>query len=148
MNEASKIAEVQVSYSCKIPVKDRFKVSSSYDCIDALRKIWPGYEYIEYGYMLLLNRANHVIGYYQLSKGGTTSTIMDIKVISQIAVITNSQSIILAHNHPSGNLKASDNDRKLNEKVKAALKLFDITLLDHIILTEDSYTSMADEGLV
>lgn len=98
--------------------------------------------------MICLNRANEVIGYFKVSSGGTASTIMDAKVIFTQALQSGAHSIILAHNHPSGNKKPSDEDISLTKKLKKGAAYLDLHILDHIILTETSHTSMADEGYI
>lgn len=98
--------------------------------------------------MICLNRANEVIGYFKVSSGGTASTIMDAKVIFTQALQSGAHSIILAHNHPSGNKKPSDEDISLTKKLKKGATYLDLHILDHIILTETSHTSMADEGYI
>jgi DNA repair protein RadC len=93
--------------------------------------------------VLLLNRANRVLGCLKLSKGGLTGTVVDLRILLKAMA----SGIIIAHNHPSGNLKPSDADRELTSQIKQAGKLLDITLLDHLILgTEGDYVSFADEG--
>ena len=99
-------------------------------------------------YAVFLNRANHVLGYLLVSKGGISGTVVDVRIIMQAALRSNSSSIILCHNHPSGNTQPSREDIKVTEKVKDAAKLLDISLLDHLILTSEKYLSMADEGLI
>jgi DNA repair protein RadC len=99
-------------------------------------------------YILLLNRANRIYGYYLLSQGGTSGTVVDPKLIFSIALKCNAHGIILAHNHPSGNTKPSEADIQITKKVKEGGKLLEIDVLDHIILTSDSYLSFADEGLM
>ena len=140
------ISEVQISYSSKIKNANRVKITCSTEAVKAFRIFWPSYEHVEFSYMLLLNRQNQVIGNYFLSKGGMTGTVVDLRVIFQVALKTNATSIMLGHNHPSGNLQASDADRKITRQVKDAGAILEIPLLDHIILTEDSYLSMADDG--
>jgi len=142
------IAEVQISYSSHVKAKDRMKVTGSKDAADAFRIFWPAYEHIEFSYLLMLNRQNQILGYHQLSKGGMTGAVVDIRVIFQVALKSSSTSIILAHNHPSGNLDVSDADRKITNQIKQAGVILDIPLLDHLIMTTDSYLSMADEGLL
>jgi len=124
------------------------KVTGSKDAADAFRIFWPAYEHIEFSYLLMLNRQNQILGYHQLSKGGMTGAVVDVRVIFQVALKSSSTSIILAHNHPSGNLDVSDADRKITNQIKQAGVILDIPLLDHLILTTDSYLSMADEGLL
>ena len=142
------IAEVQISYSSHIKAKDRMKVTGSMDAANAFRAIWPAYDHIEFSYMLMLNRQNQILGYHQLSKGGMTGAVIDVRVIFQVALKACATSLILAHNHPSGNLDTSDADRKVTRQIKEAGKILDIPLLDHLIMTTDSFLSMADEGLL
>ena len=142
------IAEVQISYSSHVKAKDRFKVNGSADAASAFRSIWPSYDHIEFSYMLMMNRQNQILGYHQISKGGITGTVMDVRVIFQVALKASCTSIILGHCHPSGNLDTSDADRKITRQIKEAGIILDIPLLDHLIMTSDSYFSMADEGLL
>ena len=142
------IAEVQISYSSHVKAKDRIKVCGSSDAADAFRKIWPAYDHIEFSYMLMMNRQNQILGYHQLSNGGMTGAVVDVRVIFQVALKACATSIILAHNHPSGNLACSDADRKISTQIKQAGVILDIPLLDHLIMTTDSYYSMADEGIL
>ena len=145
------IAEVKVSYTSKVKAKDRVVVRTSADAYRAVRSLYDDdtIDYVESSYVLLLNRANQVIGKKLLSTGGTSSCIVDVKVIAQISLSTNAHAIIMTHNHPSGNISASDQDISITRRVKNALDLFDIKVLDHIIVTSDNgYTSMADEGLM
>ena len=124
------------------------KVTGSKDAADAFRIFWPAYEHIEFSYLLMLNRQNQILGYHQLSKGGMTGAVVDVRVIFQVALKSSCTSIILAHNHPSGNLDVSDADRKITNQIKQAGVILDIPLLDHLIMTTDSYLSMADEGFL
>lgn len=97
--------------------------------------------------VLLLNNANKIIGYTTISEGGLTSTIVDVRVIMQTALVSNATSIILTHNHPSGNPNPSIHDDNLTKKIKSACELMDIRLLDHIIVTPyDSFYSYCNEG--
>ena len=97
--------------------------------------------------VLLLNNANKIIGYATISEGGLTSTIVDVRVVIQTALVSNATSIILTHNHPSGNPRPSIQDDSLTKKIKSACELMDIRLLDHIIVTPyNSFYSYCDEG--
>ena len=98
--------------------------------------------------MIILNRANEVIGYSKISSGGTAATIVDAKVIFTKALLAGAHSIILAHNHPSGNLQASEQDITLTKQLVNAGRVLDIRVLDHLILTDKGYLSMADEHLM
>jgi len=124
------------------------KVTGSKDAADAFRIFWPAYDHIEFSYLLMLNRQNQILGYHQLSKGGMTGAVVDVRVIFQVALKASCTSIIIAHNHPSGNLDVSDADRKITNQIKQAGVILDIPLLDHLIMTTDSFLSMADEGLL
>ena len=94
-------------------------------------------DYIEEMILVCLNRANRIIGYYKVSKGGQTGTVCDPRVIFSIA---------LMHNHLSGNLNPSEADMKITKKIKEAARVLDILLLDHLIVTRSGYYSMADSG--
>lgn len=99
-------------------------------------------------FIMLLNRQNIIQSYVKISQGGIVGTVVDIKLIMKYAVDSLASGVILVHNHPSGNLKASDADIRLTKKIKSAMEFFDCTLLDHIILTSDSYTSFADDNIL
>jgi DNA repair protein RadC len=99
-------------------------------------------------YILLLDRSHHTIGYAKISQGGVSGTVVDTRIVAKFAIDSLASGIILAHNHPSGNLKPSNADETITNKIKTGLGYFDIQVLDHIIVTEDAYTSFADEGLL
>ena len=142
------LAEVQITYSSKVKAAERIKITGSQDVAKSLREVWPSFEHIEYSYLLLLNRQNKILGYHQLSKGGMTGAVVDVRVIFQVALKSSATCIILAHNHPSGNLEPSDADRKITNQIKEAGKILDIPLLDHLIMTDEGYKSFADDGLL
>jgi DNA repair protein RadC len=142
------LAEVRITYTSKVPACDRIKVRCSQDADKALRLIWPSFEHREYFYIMLLNRSNQILGFSQISMGGISGTVTDIRIIFQTAIKANCRGIILAHNHPSGNLSASEADITITRKIKEAGKLLDITLLDHMIMTESAYLSMADDNVL
>ena len=123
------------------------KIKGSKDCEVQIRKFY--YDDIgiyESFFILLLNRANNTIGHAKISQGGIVGTVVDVRIIAKYCVESLCSSVVLSHNHPSGNLKPSEADIRITKQVKDALKLFDVVVLDHIILTEDSYYSFADEG--
>ena len=99
-------------------------------------------------FMLLLNSALETIGYVKISQGGTAGTVVDQKIIAKYAIDSLASSVILVHNHPSGNLTSSEADKRLTRKIQDGLNLFDIKLYDHIIISSDGYRSMMDEGEV
>ena len=102
----------------------------------------------ESAFMVLLNRSGKTLGFVKLSQGGTAGAIIDPKLIAFYAINHLTSSIILAHNHPSGSLTPSSQDKIITDQVRRGLKLFDIMLHDHIILTDREYFSFADEGLL
>jgi len=99
-------------------------------------------------WIVLLNRANKVIDTKLVSRGGVSSTVVDSKVIFNYALESLASAIILAHNHPSGNLKPSNSDIRLTKKIVAAGKIMEVPVLDHIIVGDNDYFSFADEGLI
>ena len=103
-------------------------------------------EILESCFILLLNNASKAIGYAKISQGGITGTVVDVRIVAKYAVDSLATSVILAHNHPSGNLNPSQADISMTEKVKNALALLDIKLIEHLILTVDGFYSFADEG--
>ena len=100
----------------------------------------------EYFFILLLNRANKVIGYHKLSEGGICGTVVDVRLVFATALKSLATGIIITHNHPSGNKKPSEQDHAITKQIVQAGKLLDIQLLDHIIITDDDYYSFADNG--
>ena len=146
---SSNLSEINVNYSPKRKYSEMPKITCSNDAVAVLRSIWSDQiEYREEFVILCLNRANKVLGYSRISSGGTTGTVADPKIIFQIALKSNASSIILAHNHPSGNTNPSESDKKLTTKLKNAGLVLDISVLDHIILTAESFKSFADDGLM
>lgn len=99
-------------------------------------------------WLLMLNRANRVIGRFKVSQGGLSGTVIDTRIILKKALDNLASSIIVCHNHPSGNKQPSDADVKITEKLKKAAEILEIKLLDHIIIADKSYFSFADEGLI
>lgn len=97
-------------------------------------------------FILLLNRANKTTGYAKISQGGIVSTVVDIKIIAKYAVDAMASGVILIHNHPSGNLNPSASDIQIAERIKKALEILEIELLDSIILTDSDYYSLLDNG--
>ena len=145
-----KAAEVKLTYITKVKASHRIPIKTAEDaaCLFFMVWDWSTIEHIEEVKMILLNRANRVLGVAHLTKGGLNGSIIDTRVILQYAIKANAAAVILAHNHPSGNLGASDADKRITENVKNALKLVDIELLDHLILTyEEKYSTIEADGL-
>jgi DNA repair protein RadC len=144
----NRIAEVSLTYSSKVPASERIQVKSSHDAEKAFRLVFPDLEYREYFYVMLLNRANKILGTFQVSSGGITGTVVDPRLVFQSALKANATSIIIAHNHPSGQLTASQADKDLTKKLKDGGAVLDIPVLDHLIITESNYYSFADDGIM
>lgn len=97
-------------------------------------------------FIILLNRSNNAIGYAKIAQGGVTGSVVDGKIVCKYAIDTLASGVILVHNHPSGNTSPSESDRIMTDAIRKQLALFDIQLLDHIILTDDDYYSFADNN--
>ena len=102
----------------------------------------------ESGFIVLLNASGVTLGYAKISQGGVTETVIDPKIVAKYAIDSLAASVIICHNHPSGNPTPSRADKYITKKIKDGLDFLDIKLLDHIILTGDAYYSFADEGLL
>jgi len=144
-----KVAEIKITYKNTVKASDRLKITSSQTCFAILRNTWGDeIEYVESFRVILLNRANQMLGVTKISEGGTSGCIVDPKRIFQTALKANASSIILSHNHPSSNLQPSEADKMITKKVKDAGILLEISVVDHLILTNDDYFSFADNGLL
>lgn len=140
---------VEYSITAKKQDFEIVKVTSSIDASLFARKFYHEDILIyESAFIMLMNHANNVTGYAKISQGGICGTLVDVRLIAKYAIDSLSSGVIFVHNHPSGNANPSIEDKKISEKLKEALKLFDIRLLDSIIITENGYYSMADEGLI
>lgn len=139
--------EVQLSYKKKLQIQFR-SIKSSNDASKVIRQILPisQINYREHFYALYLNNKNEVIGYHLISIGGITATMVDIRILLQGALLCNSVAILIFHNHPSSKTYPSKADIALTEKISKACETIDLKLLDHIIITENSYYSFADNG--
>lgn len=141
------IAEIQVSYNTNSRVKQ--KITSSASAYEILKSNWNEgrLELQEEFKVLLLNRANDVLGIYNMSMGSVSGTVVDVRLLFAVALKCNASGIILCHNHPSGNLNPSDADKEITKKIKQASEIFDIKMIDHIIITHLGYFSFLDNGI-
>ncbi|MEJ7675470.1 MAG: JAB domain-containing protein [Chitinophagaceae bacterium] len=146
----NQIAEVELIYRSKVKASDRPKITRSNDAYELFIQYWDEnkLEFVEEFKVMLLNKANKVLGICQLSTGGISGTVADPKLIFMSALKCNASYIVIAHNHPSGNLKTSRQDEELTVKIKEGGKFLDLPLLDHLIITDEGYFSFADEGLL
>ncbi len=125
----------------KIPVK------SSETVFNLFHPLLGDLDHEEF-WLLMLNRANRVLGRFKVSQGGLSGTVIDTRIILKKALDNLASSIIVCHNHPSGNKQPSDADIKITEKLKKAAEMVEIKLLDHVIIADKSYFSFADEGII
>lgn len=148
MNYKTSLPELTFKY--KRGDFEKATLKSSYEAADFFRKLYDAdlIEYREEMILLLLNRANTTIGFIKISSGGLTGTVCDSRMVFAAALKSGATGIMLSHNHPSGNTKPSDADIKLTALINTGAKTLDINLLDHIIITQSSYYSFADEGLI
>jgi DNA repair protein RadC len=144
------LPEIEITVKWKNKTDEKYIVKSSDDTAKVIRNYFNSDTMLwrEEFLVIALNRANRVIAIHKHSSGATDYTTADIKMIAQTALLSHASSVIVAHNHPSGNKNPSDTDKKLSSKIKAALALLDIELLDSLIITEDNYYSMRDEGVL
>ncbi|HPE86959.1 MAG: JAB domain-containing protein [Bacteroidia bacterium] len=129
------------------PSRERKQITSSKDAFELMKQFFDD-EPFEQFWILLLNRANKVIRPCNISHGGVSGTIADPKKIFNAALREMASGIILCHNHPSGNVRPSEADIRLTRKLRNAGELIDLPVLDHLILSRDTYFSFADEGIV
>ena len=126
---------------------ERPKITSSRDAAHTMQVIIGHLEHEEF-WVLYLNNSNKIVAKVQISKGGLTATLVDVRLVFKSALEVAAVGIIVCHNHPSGKLQPSTADKQLTSKIKAAGITLDIKLLDHLIITEKAYFSFADEGLL
>ena len=141
------LPELSIKYkrNAKIIAK---QITCSSDIVDVLREMYDAdtLEYSESAIVIYLNQANKTIGWKKVSQGGISGTVVDPRIIIGTALKIGAVSMILSHNHPSGNLKTSRADDELTYKIQGGCKFFDMRLLDHIVITSDGYYSYADDG--
>jgi DNA repair protein RadC len=124
-----------------------FKITSSQAVFDVMQPLIGELAHEEF-WIIYLNNANKIISKFQLSKGGITGTLVDVRLVFKTALSLGAVGLILAHNHPSGTLKPSDSDKLITQKLKNAGEQLDIKILDHVIVTETNYYSFSDEGIL
>lgn len=141
------VAEIKVSYSTRNSHKE--KITSGENAYCVFLRSWSKntIELQEEFKVMMLNNSNEVLGIYSMSKGGITGTVVDVRLIFAVALKCNATCIILAHNHPSGKLKPSDNDITITKKIKLGSEILDIKLLDHLIITKTGFYSFQENGI-
>ena len=144
-----KVSEVDLIYKSEIPASERPKMGDARTCVNILRPLFgDSIEHRESFWVLFLSRANKFLGAYEVGRGGVAGCVADPKLVFHAALKANASGIIISHNHPSGNLQASAADLSLTKKIKDGGRLLEIEVLDHIILTPESFMSFANDGLM
>ena len=146
--QKSEMPEISLKYSTNGTVKTKIKNAMEAHSLFLSLFDPDTLEYKEMAIVLFLNRANHVLGWMKLSEGGTSSTVIDSKIIFATALKCNASAIILSHNHPSGTIEPSNQDIVVTESITKFGNLIDIKLLDHVIITKTSFYSFADNGRI
>jgi DNA repair protein RadC len=137
------VTEKTESYVPKAQIKE------SKDVYEFIKPLWPvDLKHREAVMAIFLNRRNNTVGFAIVGIGGLASCVADGKVMFQQALLCNASAIIMAHNHPSGELKPSESDKLLTRKMQEFGKFIDMNVLDHLIVTDERFTSFADEGLI
>jgi DNA repair protein RadC len=144
------VTEVELIYRNKTKKEDRPKVIEASHAYDILLSGWDmnRINLVEEFAVLLLDRNNACMAMSKISRGGITACVVDPKIVFATALKARACGIIMAHNHPSGNLKPSSADLSLTHKFKEAGTVLDIAILDHLIITPNAFLSFADEGLI
>jgi DNA repair protein RadC len=150
MNQIYKVSEVKLSYKTKPTKPEKVRVNSPAECYKVFINHWEKgqIEHKETLRMLLLNQANVVLGIYKISEGGISDTSIDVRIIMQAALLANATSIVLAHNHPSGNLSPGYGDIEVTKLIKEAARVMNITVHDHIIVCKNGFYSFANKGIL
>ena len=143
------VNEISIVYKNQIPTDKKIKIISSRDIYNLMKPVFDDFMcHHEEMWLVLLNHANCVIGISKISQGGITETVVDPRIIFQVALKANATGIILVHNHPSNNLDPSNPDKQITRKVVSSANLMDMKVLDHLIIADGGYLSFADEGIL
>ena len=143
------IPEITVSYKDKVKASERAVITNASDAAKIMAVAFENcMQHHEEMYALFLNRANRVLGISRISQGGFNGTVIDIRIILQMALKVSATAVLISHNHPSGSLVASSEDIETTKRIKKGCEAVDIKLVDHLIITEDGYRSFIDEGLL
>ena len=142
------VAEISVSYSTNNA--DIIKLTNCKSTFDFILSQWnlDIIEFQEECKVILFNRANFVLGVYELSKGGISGTVVDIRIVLSVALKCNASAIVLVHNHPSGNLIPSEPDKLITRRLKDACDLLGFNLLDHYIISKYDFYSFKQNGFI
>lgn len=147
---AFRVSEIEITYRNPVPVAQRAKIIDPYTASELFRENWDRdkIELVEQFKVMMLDRGNACLGISTISSGGITACPVDIRLIFATALKCRATSILLAHNHPSGNCKFSHADQDLTHRICEAGRILDIPVLDHLLLTAESYRSMSEEDIL
>lgn len=147
-DRSPRLAEIRAVYKSRSKMSQRAKIRESVHVADYLRSVWNHdiIELVEEFIVVCLSGSHQVNGWVKIASGGITSAHVDVRLIFAIALQTASTAIILAHNHPSGSLEPSTEDKALTRRIQDIGELLRIKVLDHIIITRESYYSFVDNG--
>jgi DNA repair protein RadC len=142
------LPEFKLSYKKKGSFSEMYPIKDPESAADMCRRCFNHYtiDWKEEAIVIALNRSNLVLGFFRISSGGVSGTVVDPKVVFQAALTSNACRLILAHNHPSGILKPSQGDRDITDKLVKGGKFLDIDIVDHIIITSEGYLSFQEQG--
>ncbi|MFH6989948.1 JAB domain-containing protein [Flavobacterium collinsii] len=141
-------SEIELIYKTKIKASQRPHITSSATAYKVAMEIWNlnTIDFFEQFKILLLNQSNKVLGVYQVASGGISGASIDLRLVFAAALKANASALIMIHNHPSGKTLPSPADKLITQKAKRAGALLDINVIDHLIITSESYYSFADKG--
>lgn len=144
------VPQIKLSYRNNVLPEKRLKITGTEKAYEILLSCWDRnrIELVEEVKMMVLDRRHHCLGVYALSTGGVSECIIDLKIVFSTALLARSSTIILTHNHPSGNLEPSFADKLITNKVAEGARMLDMTLMDHMIVTPHHYYSFAENGLL
>lgn len=150
MEYSTTLPEVKVRYECSLNYNDLPNINSPDDAYKYLKEIWDmdTINYREEFIVLLLSNTKKCLGWSKISIGGGTATIVDPAKVYQVVLIANAHSIVLAHNHPSGHMKASSADINLTKRLQEIGKVLGIPVEDHLIIASNGFMSMRNQGLI
>ncbi|ABQ06596.1 JAB domain-containing protein [Flavobacterium johnsoniae] len=142
------ISEIELIYRSKVSASQRPQITSSRRAYELALQNWDEnkIEFIEQCKIMLLSQSHKVLGIYEMSSGGIAGTVVDIRLLFTAALKAAAVNVILIHNHPSGNTAPSDADRQITSKAVKAGQFLDVKILDHLIISSESYYSFADDG--
>jgi DNA repair protein RadC len=142
--------KISISFDKILKKSELMKITSSRDAYEIFKRVFNAdtFDWCEEVVMLCVNNSNKVVGFYKVSSGGMTGTVIDVRMIFTTALQCLATGVIIAHNHPSGTLIPSEADKAITKKIKEAGIFLDIKILDHLIITDENYFSFVDEGIL